>query len=695
MKKMSVFARSLIIFAVCYGIYVCSFIIYDFDLVYRANMKNWIAWSTTYSQTAQVLLEQDRYFDVDDYLAFAMAQNQIHFYSIRKDGKDLAYANQNLTDDRGLFVADQPGVYSNDNYRYTIAKAGEYTVMIGHKTSFSAFVQTYWLDRARIELLDFLTLVFGAVAIMLFAFKDLRLILKRISTRGATRGDFSLANSKEMLALVRGLSGFEDQAQALKAEKDTFRTQVLPALRRELESGKKPPYEFACTLVRTDVNNFTQVFMSEKRSQFMASINEFFIGVTHLVSRYNGSVYEFVGDEVLFYFKDEDHESSSAAAVAALRDIHKLAMKLSEKTEEQGYAFKIKSSLAHGLLRFGPLVDAHVLAGPPLIETVRMLSHVHEKSENTVLFDESLSDVITNLCRSRRHQVVMLKGLSGARALATLEAFTPLSLHLRQQDKESLKLASYYRDDEDICEILKFVSENYGKIESNELNFLVSLFRKYTVGKTSPEVRRAYLDCLQVLSHARNQDEKDVFLYASLISAANHILTANEWAGEVRVAMLASLTHANRRVVANALDIFATFEPEAGEAIFENLAKSGDNRIEANLLIKEAKREWNKKTAGWLKTMLKAPTPFSKASALYALGEIAKHFKETDQVAFSSDASLQSLLEMIPKLTEHANAMVQRQALAAFGKAGLAKPTTAVQPAEASISNVTPLRKFG
>lgn len=699
MKKLSVFTRSMIFFAASYAIYLSAFIAYDFDKAYRADMKNWIAWSTSYSQTAQTLLEQDRYFDVDDYLAFALSSNQIHFYSIRKDGKDLVYANQATTDDRGLMVADQPGTYSNDNFRYIITKAGDYTLMIGHKTSAWSYWGHYWRYRAVLQLIDFVTLIFGAVALMLIAFKDLRLILKRMATRGAKRGDLSLANSKETLALVRGLSGFENQAQALKTEKDTFRMQVLPALRRELESGKKPPYEFACTLVRTDVNNFTQVFMSEKRAEFMQTVNEFFTGVAHLVSRYNGSIYEFVGDEVLFYFKDDDHESSSATAIAALRDMHKLALKISERTEEQGYAFKIKSSLAHGLLRFGPLVDAHGLAGPPLIETVRMLAHVHEKSENTVLFDESLSDVVTDLCRSRRQQVVMLKGIQGARALATLEAFTPLSLHLRQQDADSMKLAIYYRDDEDICEILKYVSQQYGKIESGELNFLVSLFRKYTVGKASPEVRRAYLDCLQVLSQANTQNEKDVFLYASLVSAANHILTQNEWSGEVRNAMFACLSHPNRRVVANALDIFATFEPEAGEKIFEDLAKSGDNRIEANSLVKEAKRGWKKKTAVWLKTMLKAQTPYSKASALYALGEIAKHFKETDEVAFSSDADLQALLEMIPKLTEHPNAMVQRQAFAALGKAGLAKPEQAQAPAATGSvttkSNVTPLRKIG
>jgi class 3 adenylate cyclase len=688
-SKTSVFVRSALIFSALYFAYVAGLTLYDIDKQYRVNLETWVGNASLFSRVGEEFLKQGEVFDLDERLAIALSAHQIHFYMIRQDGKDIMYGNEAGPEDR-LMLVNQPGTYENENYRYIVTQTGNYQLVVGHKVSFRAYMGYYWDDLGRDKIIDLFLEIVGFAGITLFSFRDLRQILKRMTQRGATRGDLALAKSSETLTLVRGLSGFENQAQALKSEKETFRSQVLPALRRELESGKKPPYEFGCTLVRTDINNFTQVFMSEKRPEFMATINEFFIGVTHLVSRYNGSVYEFVGDEVLFYFKDEDHASSSSVAIAALRDIHKLAMKISESTEERGYAFRIKSSVAHGLLRFGPLVDAHALAGPPLIETVRMLSHVHEKSENTVLFDESMSDAVSDLCRSTKQQVVMLKGLKGARSLVTLEAFTPLSLHLRQADAKSLKNATYYRDDEDTVEILNFVKANYGKIESSELNALVSLFRQYTVAKTSPEVKRAYVDCLNELSHAHDHNEKDVYLYASLVSAANHILSAKEWAGEVRAAMYGCLTHPNRRVVANALDIFASFEPEAGEKIFADLAKSGDNRIEANALIKEAKRGWKKKTAQWLKTMLKTPSPYSKASALYALGEIAKHFRETDEVAFSSDADLQSLLEMVPKLAEHANAMVRRQALAAQAKAGRVKAEE-----KPLASNVTPLKKIG
>lgn len=689
MKKQSAFVRSALMFCLLYSLYFACFLAYDCNEAFKKQWEQWVTSTDTYASVGEVLLNNGSISDLDEKLARAVAAGEIHFYSIRHDGKDVIYVNSAGTTDQ-LPIANQPGTYETERYRYTIVQGGDYQLAVGHKKAFSDYVMFHLRNHVPIMLFDIFTTILSAFVISLICFRDLRIVLKRLAQRGAKRGDLALANSQETLTLVKGLQSLENQNENLKTEKAQFRSQVLPALRRELESGKTPPYEFACTLVRTDVNDFTQTFMSDKRAEFMARINEFFVGVTHAVSRYNGSVYEFVGDEVLFYFKDEDNENSTATAIAALRDIHKIANKINEQTQDEGYHFRIKSSVAHGLLRFGPLVDAHALAGPPLIETVRMLSHVHEKSENTVLFDESLTDAVNELCRSHRQQVVMLKGLKGSRTLTTLEAFTPLSLHLRQQENESLKLAQYYRDDEDICEILKFVESNFQKIESAELNALVAMFRTYSVAKSSPEVKRAYVDCLAKLGACAAPSEKDTFLYASLVSAASHILTKNEWGGEVRAAIYLSLQHSNKRVIANALDIFGEFEPEASEKIFMELMKSGDNRIEANSIIKEAKREWTKKTALSLKTMLKAKTPYSKASALYALGEIAKYFRGTDEVAFATDRDLQDLLEMVPKLADHANAMVRRQANSALGKAGRAE---VVEQAEAT--NVVPLRKIG
>jgi class 3 adenylate cyclase len=698
MKKRSAFLTSSLSFIVLYSVYLAAFVLWDADRSYTRDWPLWVSNTASYSRVGEILLKNGEVYALDEQLATALGNGEIHFYAIRRDGKDVVYANAAGPTDQ-LELVDFPGTYDAERYRYTVVQAGEYQLAVGHKKAFSDYLTIFLKNRLWITLLDIASVLIGTVVISLICFRDLRQVLKRIATRGAKRGDIAIAKSSETLTLVRGLSGFESQAEELAKQKEIFRTQVLGALRKELESGKKPPYEFDCTLVRSDINNFTQIFTGAHRAEFMEVINEFFVGVTHLVSRYGGSIYEFVGDEVLFYFKDQDHENSSATAIAALRDINKLALKMSERTEQEGgYAFRIKSSLSHGTLRFGPLVDAFALAGPPLIESVRMLSHVHEKSENTVLFDESLTDSVADLCRSKRQQVVMLKGLQGARTLVSLEAFTPLSLHLRQGDEKGLKLTKYYRDDQDICEILDFVTRMQGKLDAKELNKLVSMFRAYTVAKSSAAIKRSFIECLNQTLQIAEANEQQTFLLASIVSAANHILTKKEWSGDVRASMYGCLTHPNRRVVANALDAFSNFEPEAAEKIFNQLAKEGDNRIVANLLVKEAKRDWNKKVAKKLKAMLAGQSPYLKASGLYALGEAAKYLRSTDEIAFSADNEMQALLESAEKLSSHANTMVVRQAQSALGKAGrnhASVTATSATSAQDSQSNVVSLRKQG
>src|SRR5690606_15605838 len=112
------------------------------------------------------------------------------------------------------------------------------------------------------------------------------------------------ATSKEAEMLVRGMAAYDARAARLESERELFRWQVLPSLRNELMSGREPPYSFACTLVRTDINNFSGIYNRHPVEEFTATINEFFTDVSHIIARYGGYVHEFVGDEVIYYFKD-------------------------------------------------------------------------------------------------------------------------------------------------------------------------------------------------------------------------------------------------------------------------------------------------------------------------------------------------------------------------------------------------------
>ena len=66
--------------------------------------------------------------------------------------------------------------------------------------------------------------------------------------------------SRETEIFAQGLIGYEASVEALKERNERLDRQVLPSLKKEVLSGKTPPYDFDCTMVRTDINNFSTIY---------------------------------------------------------------------------------------------------------------------------------------------------------------------------------------------------------------------------------------------------------------------------------------------------------------------------------------------------------------------------------------------------------------------------------------------------
>lgn len=674
-KQRSVYVQIAFTLLAVYTVYSFFFWIFQIDQVYKYLTVESHRWAASYLTIGRILLREGEVTELAPILDEAIEAREIDYYLIRKGKEDIAFSSSAGADDPIVFPETlEDTTWETPEYKHFVIHQSGYYYAIGYKRGIWNYISNFY-EAEKFSLWgNILVISLFGIGLTLYSFRDMREVLNRLRKRSVDRGDLSIAKSAETLTLIQGLRGYQANVDTLTKENLLLKGQVLPALRKEIASGKAPPYEFGCTLVRTDINNFTTIFSNQDRAQFMQTINEFFVGVTHIVSRYKGYVYEFIGDEVIFYFKDEDHLNSPAIALSALRDINRLADEMTESTQDLGYAFKVKSALSWGTLRFGPLVNGFSLAGKPLIETVRILTHVHEKSENTILYEESLSEQVSFLTTSRELGVVMLKGLSQSRRLRVHQAYVPLSTHLRQGNVASFLNASYYRSDRDICETLDFICSQIGVIEAKSLLKLLGHFKSFPVTEFSNDIRKSYLECLEKLAQHCEQgqwkNEDDVFMLSALISAAAELFPSGHLVGRLRQTFIKSLNAPDRRVVANALDVFAALDPDAGEKVFSTLAAHNDNRIVANALIKEAKREWKKSTAKRLGVLMRMQSPYYKASALYALGEIAAHLKSSDEVSFQADSILQLLIDDAAVMIPHANKMVRRQALRTFMKAG-------------------------
>jgi hypothetical protein len=313
-----------------------------------------------------------------------------------------------------------------------------------------------------------------------------------------------------------------------------------------------------------------------------------------------------------------------------------------------------------------------------------MLSHVHEKSSNTVLFDQALLDRVGFLCTTRDLGVAMLKGFSNSRRLHVYEGHVPLIHHLRQERSEFYNFAFFYRSDDDICEMLDFIRTHHKTLALPDLQTLFSALRACRLTQLSVNIRQAYLKLVDELKERCRVEPNDRAMcftaLCSTISLASRLFPLEEFKGRLRDTLLSCVELDHKRVIANVVDIFTELDPEASEEIFDKLLGHDDHRISANALIKSAKVNWNFRMHRRLKAMLRTQEPYRRASGLYALGEIAHYFRKTDEVAFRADLKLQALVEEGLMLVSSTNEMTQRQAFKAMIKAGRQEELLALAP---------------
>ncbi len=613
---------------------------------------------------------------LEDQLNTAFKNGYISFYQIRYGTEILK--SKARPEDKQVAEYDYPEtkapVILPNYYLATVAK-GKLKATLGKNYDRSNFIKVWFEEEKGPIAIDFAFVATILVLIASYFLRDILSVLKIFGhTKKVPQRDYSKiqAKSKEADLFIRGLTSYENLVGDLTSQNTKLKNQVLPALQSEISSGKKPPYEFNCTLVRTDINNFSHIFSTHAVEPFMQSINRFFESATEIISRYNGLVHEFVGDEIIYYFKDEHTENSALAAISAVRDINKAAEAISAQTKKDfGYPFTVKSSVAYGRLRFGLQVRNYSLAGSVLIETVRILSHVSEKEENTCYYDETVELKVNSLIVSQMEQKVQLKGIPEPRQLYSYRQHRPLIHVLKNLETEqTYRQLPYYRSDNEIAATLAFLCENHENLEQQTFLQALGSFRTMTALKTLPQVKENYFHLLSQLLEARQKlsRPREAYFLSSAIKIGVNLISTDSFDQIYTRILQECLQVQDRRVVANAVDVLCALTPEASDSVIRELIKHPDNRVRANALVFEGIRELQKRDLRLLRSMLDSKNDSYQASALYALGEIAFHYKNSDAVFYNTESNLQKLVGRIGEFFTSENEMVRRQAYFAARK---------------------------
>ncbi|MEK7358451.1 MAG: hypothetical protein AAB250_18550 [Bdellovibrionota bacterium] len=619
------------------------------------------------------------HFDVIHKRAEMLRQADIlDFYILHDDGAVLWWAGTDVP----LEAIDKPydrfnePVFAPDFTRESLLFDNGMVLTIGIEKSFDKFFEKQKDFVRGFIIHDVIMVSMIVIFVALWSLKDIRALFEKMQ-KGDLKGLATMdARSQESELFMRGFSGFAQSVDDLQHANDLLNKQILPSLKKEIFSGKKPPYDFNCTLVRVDINNFSTIYNSHDVTSFMQVINEFFVEVSHVVTRYGGLIHEFVGDEVIIYFKDEDHAHSFLIAISAIRDVNSVAEQFNLRTvRDYGYPFTVKSSLAHGRVRFGPLVNGYTVAGSVLIETVRILANIQEKDGNVVFFDRSNSERLRSVVNWREAQTVKLKGFNGDRVLCSYEGHRPLQDLLSSLTLENVIEIDFYRADDHLVAILGWLRRNADEMSEKVLHDALMHLRGAHLTKTNENFGDFLLSWCEQLTQptGRRGDIRRMTTASAVVKLMIPLVPRDKFTTTSAERLKLLLDAKDRRVVANVLEVLTHFQVAEDKKILEALESDDDARISANALVHSARDEITRSVVKGLNRMLNSRTEETIASALFAVGEIASHHRKRDYVYFSTQIALKELLVALPHHLSSPYAMVRRQAVVAAVKIGEAE----------------------
>ena len=393
----------------------------------------------------------------------------------------------------------------------------------------------------------------------------------------------------------------------------------------ERPTSARPPEAslgFDCTIVRTVGTEAT------------------FEKLSSVVTRYGGTVLSTSLTGSSFSFEDRHCASSPQAALNAICELNDM----------------VKEGRPQAWISRGNVLS---LTGAP---AVYRTSELRATNGCAIYFDRAIAQAVRAAGRSTepdRDGVCEFLGLVSTDDL------------LASSSPEDWLVAGRRRSDVDGAAILRRLRRDLMTSSTQRFGTLTACLRDRKPDRLSDDLRRDYTMLLQELGEkARTSVDGPRYAHhlASAIAASRNLIPKAAFDKNLAATFRDFLRDEDKRVVANVLDVFAWFDPANDDVLFLHLLNHKDNRILANVLVKEAMRSFNKKVSRQIETMLESRNPYFTASGLFAVGEIAAHYRKIDRVYFGSHVHLQHLIDRGKKFCDDPNEMVARQAVALAAK---------------------------
>lgn len=411
-----------------------------------------------------------------------------------------------------------------------------------------------------------------------------------------------------------------------------------------------PTQNFDVILVRIELSGHTQVFLEKKPELICPVLNEYFSRAYDLIQRYGGTLHQQMGEEVVFYFRD-DSPGTAAMALACVRSIVELAQKIEGglSIAEEPY-FKVRASLVAGPLHQLTLESGNVLTGLPFVESSKLLSHFDEKIKNLVCFYSKSHHGFSFLCDAEVHKLPVLKKFSEPVSVSWTTRFRDQQSFLQRKNFQAM---SFFRGDGDLQQLLNYFAANLSFETEEQFAQGLKFVRNLHLKTATPELVEAVHELLKVALQRNREKWVSDRALASTITLLRHLIPPPLVSEELLKTLSQGLDHIDARICANT--IAALGDLRENSVYLKNYIRSPNNRVSSEALLAAGKENLTSAIVDKVVENFSSPDPLHQASAVFVSQSLLDHYRSLDQAFYAESPELRRLEEIAqPKATRKA-----------------------------------------
>lgn len=592
-----------------------------------------------------------------DYFCFKKSNEVIfeHYPKANASACELMDKNQFKTDD---------AFYQFSNRVIRPLKMDNYLLLVGYNNNLSAFIVFEHKEHLMSFLKDIFIITTFLGFLIYLVLKDF-LQLDRLLQSGNKQGLSKIkARSKEAQTLID--STFTLNRLNTEQTDKIHHLQNTVGLAVHSEIDKKTPHltHIPSAVVRIDLNGYTQIFLEKKEEHIVSVLNEYFSVTNDLISRFHGQIYQIIGDEIIFVLKNQD----PTLALFCVRAIFEWAHELDKKIySEHKHRFLLKASVSFGSLRFIQLNNGYAFAGVPLIESVRLLGCVSDKSENTLIVKKEDAQKAIAFFRNPTSKFVDLKGFEEKSEILEIKDFLTLKeffeTSMGEQDpavqRQTMQMLTFFRGLADVSSALTMLNQSLTAQKYLDAFFLIQHLKEMKLGVSHPQIANQLYQILSDHFPIITGKSKDYPFLNSVVMMVNALVHPDLWSTPWTNLIKNYLLCSDARVVANATEVLCKygFDFKELQAVLVNW--KDNNRISANFVLFEMRRKIKKQNVKTLIGWLESSHVLFQASALYVIEETLRFYLRHDPIVYKTSELLADCIVAANQLKSSTNPVIK------------------------------------